>query len=359
MRLNSLLFLSVGLGAFACGGGDAKDDTSSQETGDTDEIGDTEDTETGEPLSPEEQQAVDAYNAFRDGLAEADLTDAEAMSLWAQASAPMVFVQALLPSLLVSDQISRWQAAGNAGVPDCPVLTGYDENGQATGMETSAEGGCTDHDGTQWLGRTSQYMAGSTVILLNERFGTSTPSDVCMGKNDDFTIHSYAVWSFAEDGDSDSMDLLSALNTTTHDPNKSCESVEEGSALKVVLDRSTVELESGGEETTWSHVGQASFKSADRSGNLDIETVDEVTNDTICETEAISGDTFFTTSAHEAVIHYDGGTDCSEESTVTWTLDGADQGELSGISCSSTTRGRSMLNTVLGLSLLLVFRRRD
>jgi hypothetical protein len=42
-------------------------------------------------------------------------------------------------------------------------------------------------------------------------------------------------------------------------------------------------------------------------------------------------------------------------------LDGVEQGELSGISCSSvrSASGRSLLHTIMGLGLLLVFRRKD
>ena len=45
----------------------------------------------------------------------------------------------------------------------------------------------------------------------------------------------------------------------------------------------------------------------------------------------------FTTSTQTAAVHYDGATDCDLESTVTWTLDGAGQGEISGISCASVS----------------------
>ena len=110
---------------------------------------------------------------------------------------------------------------------------------------------------------------------------------------------------------------------------------------------------------TWNQEGHTASKSVVASGQMDIATVDEVTNDTLCASEAISGSTHFTTSTQTAAVHYDGGTDCSEESTVTWTLDGVDQGEISGVSCSSTASGRGLLGLGLSMGLLVGFRRRD
>lgn len=55
----------------------------------------------------------------------------------------------------------------------------------------------------------------------------------------------------------------------------------------------------------------------------------------VCRDEAISGQTTVSVANGVAVFRYDGETDCDEESTVTWTLDGVDHGEISGVSCAA------------------------
>jgi hypothetical protein len=155
------------------------------------------------------------------------------------------------------------------------------------------------------------------------------------------------------------MDSLSVLVSTSHYAAASCEPVEEGMGLDVEMTRHSETLGEEEEEVTWNHTGQAACKSIAVSGHMDVETIDEVTNDSVCGTEAISGSTRFTTSEHTAAVHYDGATDCSEESTVTWTLDGDVQGEISGVACSTTANGRGLSGVLLSMGVLLIFRRRD
>ncbi len=72
---------------------------------------------------------------------------------------------------------------------------------------------------------------------------------------------------------------------------------------------------------------------SDIDGRFEAETVDQVFDEAICVSEALSGFTRVRGES-EAVFTYDGATDCDEDSTVTWTLDGEPQGELSGVSCA-------------------------
>lgn len=71
----------------------------------------------------------------------------------------------------------------------------------------------------------------------------------------------------------------------------------------------------------------------DTNGGFEAETVDQVFDEAICMSESLSGFTRVR-GASEAVFTYDGATDCDEDSTVTWTLDGEPQGELSGVGCA-------------------------
>jgi len=82
----------------------------------------------------------------------------------------------------------------------------------------------------------------------------------------------------------------------------------------------------------------------------------EVRDQSVCGHEAISGKTTVSVANGVAVFRYDGETDCDDESTVTWTLDGVDQGEISGVSCAAVAvENASWLALPL---LLLAFRRR-
>mgnify|MGYP001270728821 CR=1 FL=1 len=57
------------------------------------------------------------------------------------------------------------------------------------------------------------------------------------------------------------------------------------------------------------------------------------------------------------VVTYDGESDCDEASTVQWSLNGEDQGEMEGVSCSTGTQPKNAL-AILGLLLGLILIRR-
>lgn len=90
----------------------------------------------------------------------------------------------------------------------------------------------------------------------------------------------------------------------------------------------------------WSGIGKASVSTEDEL--LTSVTVGFMTGGTAaeCSYEAMSGSTTIEGDGATAVILYDGATDCDSTSTVTWTLNGANQGEVEGISCRIGTRNR-------------------
>jgi hypothetical protein len=95
------------------------------------------------------------------------------------------------------------------------------------------------------------------------------------------------------------------------------------------------------------------------SGAYEAETVDEVLDSSVCSSEALSGTTTVKAGEDVAVFTYDGATDCDEASTVTWTFNGADRGELEGVRCAVGRARFGPLGIALGvLSLLGVTRRR-
>ncbi len=98
---------------------------------------------------------------------------------------------------------------------------------------------------------------------------------------------------------------------------------------------------------TWNGAGRAGTS---RLGAWEVRTVDEILGGG-CEHEAASGTTTLRAGGTEVVITYDGATDCDEESTVQWSLNGTPQGELAGIPCSISP------SLMAGLALLLLRRR--
>ena len=97
------------------------------------------------------------------------------------------------------------------------------------------------------------------------------------------------------------------------------------------------------------------------NGVVHAQTSDETIERPVCNSEALSGTTQLQAGAHAAIITYDGSSDCTPDSTVTWTYDAAPQGSLSGVACSVSHGARgSRAVLVLGLAgaLAAALRRR-
>lgn len=224
--------------------------------------------------------------------------------------------------------------------PACPILV------RSSGADATWEGGCTDEQGVTWHGRlrTHEHDDGSYTLRLN-RWGRTQPHPDCPGFAGELLLDGHAV--VLPDPYFVSLDVRGTTNFA-----------EDGCA-----EPSRVRIEYVGEDTP-SGLNGAGFIAHERLGEVEVETVDEVVEigmlveDPICEHEALSGQTFLRTDAHEAVITYDGATDCDPESTVTWTLDGAPQGELSGIACSISAVPVVGGPVALLAGLLLLGRRR-
>ena len=98
------------------------------------------------------------------------------------------------------------------------------------------------------------------------------------------------------------------------------------------------------------HVGSAGSQS---SGAIGLSTDNEDFNKVTCPYEASAGSTTITGGGHTAVITYDGATDCSTSSTVTWTYDGIDRGTLFGVFCDVADLGTSSVAGAVGVAGLL------
>ncbi len=232
---------------------------------------------------------------------------------------------------------------------DCPRVT-------RGATDTTVEGGCVDLQGTRWFGRLTYPNdfdptdpAPGTVVLGG--FGEERDSG-CSGvrETDAYTGRIDIVR--AEDGalefDSDMIfDIANAeLDTCTIEHQHGAWQY----SGRIVRD---------GDRSTWSGSGRIG---SDLVGRYDIATEDEVIDYTVCQHEPLSGLTRISAGGHEAVIHYDGATDCVDSGTATWTLDGAEQGEIAGVHCSAAPGSRGggaiALATLLGALALTIIRRR-
>jgi MYXO-CTERM domain-containing protein len=262
--------------------------------------------------------------------------DPEAATEWAQlGSAPNAygFGSALVSAADLAIQLGA----------TCPTLT------EASGTRTY-EGGCSDGDDT-WTGRAVATEGASGGSIVYEGFGSSSMQD-CNGALVPTTnafdgAVSYAGSALSMSGSFD-VDVRSAgvgVNDVT------CAATD----LTIAVDYHG-SIRGAGDASTWSGSGRIGNS---LQGYVSVSTDDEVIDDTVCGDEAASGTTTIRSGTHTIVITYDGMTDCDLESTVQWSFDGQESGELSGVQCVVGHRGAPGAGlALLALALLLLRRQR-
>jgi MYXO-CTERM domain-containing protein len=271
-------------------------------------------------------------------------------------SAPNAFLTTMFPTLAIQAHIMEYQSEGNTGLPSCPVLTGFSDSGEAE-LEWSAVGGCTDHTGAEWTGSHEQKMLDTvTVGFISKDFGERSASEECEGKTDSFKFNSF-IRMGGLGGESMEMDILFSNEGENAVASAGCELVQSGLGYDVELVRVS-EVVDEVEKTTYSQAGEVLAESAEFQGYLNVQTEDEVLFETVCSTEALSGTTTLSNSNDTVVFQYDGETDCDDPGTVTWTLNGEPQGEISGVNCAVSGRSSGGWLVVLG-ALALTRRRRE
>jgi hypothetical protein len=259
---------------------------------------------------------------------------AEEMQFWADgASAAALFYQAYTPMFV----------AGFAGMEaTCPVIV-EGPNG------TTYDGGCTDDDGNEWFGHAEATgMEGATTgNVVYESFGFTGDSDDCPGER------STTTWdgSMEMTVSGQTIDFTIGMEVTGEGVDDDCQPLDDAIAISY---QGTM-VQQGEDANVFSGSGEVGSRSR---GAVDAETDAEVVDSNICDSEALSGTTTIRASGHTAVITYDGQTDCEETSTVTWTYDGADQGELEGVSCRTGRGGRAGMVLVVLAVFLSVLRTR-
>jgi len=242
----------------------------------------------------------------------------------------------------------------------CPTVT-------ESGSTTVYEGGCSAN-GTTWMGTATVSASSGGQEVDYEGFGSMSVTS-CGGAGYDTQI----VWTgrlelggtpSSSTFDSDVRADLDGIDEEDCSVSVGSLGIDYRGSFSEVDDDTMIFDGSGDFGFDLVSGGDAGYV----EGRVDAETTDEVvvttfTSDTssgLCQTEALSGTTTFEGEGRTTVITYDGATDCDDASTVTWTLDGADQGEVSGVSCSVTgVSGRAFpAALVLGAALAFVARRR-
>lgn len=277
-------------------------------------------------------ESSDGYaDEVLDGFGDATFSTAEDLVTWATtASAPNIYFTALLPVLAFES---------TEGLT-CPTI--IEEEDRIT-----YEGGCTDEDGVTWEGRIVVETEGGVDTIRYEDL-TGTEDTDCEGATEpNVVVFSGVVTRSGLATQTFTIDLVLSGSGPDED---TCEDIAEEIAWN--YDGTLVQGE--GEMQTWSGSGRVGTTG---QGVLTATTADEVLDSDACSWEALSGTTTLESAGNTAVITYDGATDCDEDSTVTWTYNGADQGEVAGVSCSAVgaATGGAWL---VGVALVLAGARR-
>jgi uncharacterized protein (TIGR03382 family) len=299
-RLVSLLVPFVALSLSGCGGGGAAD-------------------------------VLDDYQA-------AKLESVDDVKQWSgSASASTIFFFSLSP-MLIADLAQ--QVGGDTSCPE--VIT---EDSKKT-----YKGGCTDKEGRKWLGTAVSEAfdreRASLGLITYEGFGYED-TETCGGQT---TPTLFKVDGEIQ-GESDEkttfdLNLRVELNGVKDD----C-TPQNGTLAFDYL----VTMERGTSGQKWSGEG---WIGSSVHGKLEASTVDQVIDQQACQHEAVSGTTTLKSGKNTVVVTYDGATDCDEQSTARWSLNGEDQGEMAGIGCSASGGGMGLAWGVLLILLAFLPRHR-
>jgi hypothetical protein len=258
------------------------------------------------------------------GYPDAPLKDMIDAKQWSQISAPNAYVLGLVPTLLVG------VGSLDGGTSDCPVQ-------MKTDTTLHVSGGCTDAMGRQWLGTMDEQQDtpdGGTGHISYAGFGYSE-MNACGGA----MLETKVVYdgTVTVTGAQGNQQFTVDVTSTSSGPDPSC-AMKSGSTATSY--QGTI-----GTNSTWNGSGSTG-NSVD--GKVHGVTKDEVV-DGPCSSEAQSGTTTVTSGSDTVVITYDGATKCDASSTVKWSLNGADMGELTGVRCSASV---GLLTAAAALCLL-------
>jgi hypothetical protein len=275
------------------------------------------------------------------GYENADLGAATAADavVWASASTPNVYYR--------WSGILEWALAEFNAEDGCPTVT-------EQGDTTTYTGGCTlDHLDT-WLGSATVVGELGSGTITFDGFGLSSV-DECNGRRMAWQKTYSGTVTMSESGNRQIFSVDTAWENSGFD----WESCEVEFVTGKTIYEGTIDSDPGSDRTTWNGSG---LLGTSRNGAARISTSNEVIDDDVCEDEALSGTTSIEAGGDTIVITYDGATDCDWDSTVTWTLNDADQGTLEGVACAIAPGGLGgrggLAFLVPGAALLVMWRRR-
>lgn len=267
--------------------------------------------------------------------------DAATAKKWAAASAPQLFMLAFTP-VAVAD------ATLQIGEETCPTKT-------VNGDTTTYTGGCTTSNGQPWTGTATQTGAPMGMIEYVDFGGAGT--DTCNETEypSTFEYNGTITPSATEPG---ALAIKLTAEVTGPDDGNDCAPRTGTFQIDYTLTYrpGTHDADNDGspDDTYWS--GSGKFGNS-IDGAVDATTTEERLEEELCDNEALSGATVISSDGHTITITYDGETDCDAESTVRWSYDGADRGEITGVSCSAGGSSGSAL-VLFAIAFVAVRRRR-
>jgi hypothetical protein len=271
------------------------------------------------------------------GLPPATIATSADMKVWSGASAAASYASGLEPLFLATF------TTGNTP-RTCPAAT-------TSGTRTTYTGGCTDDQGDTWFGTATEdgdMTAGGTITYSGFGYDGMTtcmnamyPSRVTYNG----TVHQ-TVSDTTNDFSVDITTNATGVNTMT------CVTASGTSAISYSGTFTPTGADTNGDGKPDGKLWEGSGELGNSLyGKVSATTVDELIDNSVCSHEPASGTTTVTTRGHVAVITYDGATSCDQMATVSWTLDGVDQGTITGVSCNAGGRGSWPLAVALALVL--------
>jgi len=276
-----------------------------------------------------------------DSYKEAKLESSDDVQPWSgSASAATIFFSSMT-IMLVADLAHQGDDATN-----CPeVIT--------EGAKKTYRGGCTDESGKTWFGTavTEEFSQEETSlgVIRYEGFGYESTKP-CGGQT--------AASSLKVDGEIKGEGSKNS-SKPTFDINfrMAVSSVSDDCTVKsdtLIIDYAGG-FEKLGNGQKWR--GKGWIGTASR-GKLEVSTEEQIIDTQACLHESISGSTTLKSGKNTVVVTYDGATDCDEDSTAHWSLNGQDQGEMAKIGCSAGGGGMGLAWGALAALLILLPRRR-
>ncbi len=259
------------------------------------------------------------------------------------------FVTTSAAEIFGEDLIIAQLGANDAG---CPAITDDGTTQTVTGN------GCTDKDGATWSGSARYVRADGGLYSGSYQYsglgytgGHFTCADGGSGTGG-LAIDGTVTMNLSPNSTGTNTFTTDLKVSRTGYDSTICASRDNVIGLSYSGTAVQVNNSTGtGTVTTWNGSGKYGSKV---DGQISMVTKDEVIDGTVCNSEAASGTTTITSGGNTAIITYDGASKCDPDSTVKVSLNGADQGELSGVSCA-TAPG---LWWTAGLALIVLALRR-